>query len=65
MRRAASSSSAHARKNGAGANRLAAMGLRTVVDMVALELVGDAGGFGKKLDALVGDGYVAGNSSRT
>ena len=44
----------------AGANRLAAMGVRTVVDMVALELVGDAGGFGKKLDALVGDGYIAG-----
>ncbi len=37
---------------------LPSMGLRTIIDMVCNDLVGDIGGFGEKLDALEKRGYV-------
>lgn len=40
---------------------LAAMGLRTVIDMVCNKLVGDLGPFDKKLEALLGKGFINNN----
>lgn len=41
-----------------GSNRLAAMGTRTVLDLVMNEQIGDVGVFSKKLDTLLGEGLV-------
>lgn len=43
---------------------LAAMGIRAVIDMVLVDLVGDVGGFDKKLDRLVVKGHLT-EASRT
>lgn len=40
---------------------LPSMGLRTVIDMVCNDLIGDIGNFKKKLDELEGKGFVNGN----
>lgn len=42
----------------AGSLRLAAMGTRTLVDLLMTDLVKDIGGFGAKLNALVADDFI-------
>ncbi|WP_367882969.1 DUF4145 domain-containing protein [Pseudomonas syringae] len=42
----------------ADSRRLAMMGARTIVDMYMNDTVGDVGGFAKKLNKLVSDGYL-------
>lgn len=42
----------------ANSRRLAMMGARTIVDMYMNDTVGDIGGFAKKLNKLVSDGYL-------
>lgn len=42
-----------------GLNRLAAMGARTIIDIVATREVGDKGSFGTKLTAMVTEGLVS------
>lgn len=43
----------------ADSSRLAMMGARTAVDMYMNLVVGDVGGFAKKLDRLVADGHLS------
>lgn len=49
----------------AGSRRLALMGARALVDLYMTARVGDVGGFQKKLDQLVGDGYLSVNDRTT
>lgn len=42
-----------------GLRSLTAMGIRAVIDDVCLDLVGDIGGFTKKIEALKGGGYIS------
>ncbi len=49
----------------ADARTLAAMGLRAVVDMACNDVLGDIGGFDKKLAALRGSERITGAQERT
>jgi hypothetical protein len=43
----------------AGSNRLAMMGARTLIDMVMLDKIGDAGSFDEKLSTMERTGYLS------
>src|ERR1043166_10096388 len=47
----------------AGSNRLAMMGARTIIDMVFLEKIGDAGTFDEKLKEMTAAGHISRTNS--